>query len=94
MYVRITGLVSPDMARKKQDVPKLLFVLFTDHMTACTLCCGGGGAGGGGGGGVVKVTTSCVSPAAQGVGAALRPANHLASWSLCLGKRPLPGLNY
>lgn len=69
VYVRITGLVLPDMARKKQDEPKLLFVLFTDHMTACALCCGGGGVGGGGGGKGHHILRLSCSPG-SGCGAA------------------------
>ncbi len=35
-----------------------------------------------------------LSPAGWRVGAVLLSAHHLASGRLCLGKRPLPGLNY
>lgn len=42
----------------------------------------------------VKATAPWLPPAGWGVGAVLLSANHLAPGRLCLGKRPLPGLNY
>lgn len=42
----------------------------------------------------VRATAPWLSLAGWGVGAVLPSAHHLARGRLCLGKRPLPGLNY